>query len=98
MKLDITKVHFPEMFQDSNGKTEPSLVAGFAGCSIAMLGIVLAGTIGLIVATSSHMKAAESKEILDFCKNMISECNQLFIFAAGMLVAHRLSKDKNITV
>ncbi|MBC7486108.1 MAG: hypothetical protein H7282_05100 [Cytophagaceae bacterium] len=94
--LDIKKFTFPELFNDSNGKTDPALVAGFLGCLIAMGGIILAGSIGLLVA-NSEMKTTESAPILDFCKNLVSECNQLFIFAAGILVAHRLSKDKSVT-
>ena len=93
MKIDISKFKLPELFNDSNGKTDASLVAGFMGCCVAMFGIVLSGTIGLIVVNSSLL-ATETTPIIEFCKELVRECNQLFIFAAGILVAHRLTKSK----
>lgn len=93
MSLDISKFKFIELFNDSKGKTDASLVAGFMGCCVAMFGIVLSGTMGLIVV-NSDLLASETTPIIDFCKDLVSACNQLFIFAAGILVAHRLSKDK----
>lgn len=93
---NINKFNVKELFNDSNGKTDASLVAGFLGCLVAMGGIMIAGTIGLIVV-NSDLKTSESAPILDFCKDLVSSCNQLFIFAAGILVAQRLSKDKSLT-
>ena len=94
MNLDISKFKLPEVFNDSNGKTDPSLVAGFLGCITALLGFILAGSCIVIMLV---MKIEKDVNVINFLQGITNQCIALFTLGGGMLGIHRLSKDKKIT-
>lgn len=94
MKLDISKFKFPELFNDSNGKTDASLVIGFLGCIVSLLGFILAGSSMLFMII---WKIEKDVNVINFLQMMVMQCIALFTLAGGMLGIHRLSKDKTVT-
>ncbi len=93
MKLDIQKFKFPEIFNDSKGKTSPTLTAGFVACMVALGGIVSSGNAVLFMVA---FKIERDPNTLGFLQMLLMQCIVLFGLGASMLGVHRLSKDKPI--
>jgi hypothetical protein len=91
MKLDIKKIHLPELFNDSQGKTSPTLTAGFLACVVALGGIVVSGNTVLAMVV---FKIERDPQTLNFLQNLLMQCIALFTLGGSMLGIHRLSKDK----
>jgi len=93
MKLDIQKFHLPELFNDSQGKTSPSLTAGFLACLVALGGIFMSGNTVLFMVV---FKIEKDPNIIGFLQSLLTQCIALFGLGASMISIHRLSKDKII--
>jgi hypothetical protein len=93
MKLDIQKFKLPELFNDSNGKTSPTLTAGFIACMVSLGGIMTSGNIVLIMVL---FKIERDPQTIGFLQNLLMQMIALFGLGGSMLGIHRLSKDKPI--
>lgn len=93
MKLDIQKFKLPEIFNDSKGKTSPTLTAGFIACMVALGGIVTSGNVVLAMVA---FNIERDPTTIGFLQMLLMQCIALFTLGASMLGIHRLSKDKPV--
>jgi hypothetical protein len=95
MKIpDMSKFHFPEIFNDSKGKTSPSLVCGVFTCVTALCGIICAGnTIVLMVV----FKYEKDPNVIMFLQTLVLQCVVVLGIGVSLLGINRLSKDKPLT-
>lgn len=93
MKIDIQKFHLPELFNDSQGKTSPTLTAGFLACIVALGGILVSGNAVLVMVV---LKIERDVQTIGFLQMLLMQCIALFTLGASMLGIHRLSKDKKV--
>lgn len=94
MPLNIDKFQLPQLFNDSKGRTSPTLTAGFLGCMVALGGIIVPGN--LIVAMVVF-KFEKDPNVINFLQMIVMQSIGLFTLGGTMLGVHRLSKDKPVT-
>ncbi len=90
-KMDQFKV--VEMFNDSQGKTSPSLVVGV--CS-AFVSLGAFASSGLIIQVMILFKIEQSSEIIGFFSMLTNQSIVLFGMAVTLIGVHRMTKDKAI--
>lgn len=89
--VDINKFNFPQMFNNSKGKTSPMLVLGFYG------GVVSVSVFLLCAMATFFMVIFEAKtDVTQLLTNITMQAVGLFTVAGGMLVSRRFTKDKEI--
>lgn len=93
MKLDIQKFKLTELFNDSKGKTSPTLTIGFIACLVALGGIITSGNAVLFMLV---FKIERDTNTIGFLQTLLMQCIALFTLGASMLSIHRLSKDKPV--
>ncbi len=94
MRPQINKFQWPEMFNDSQGKTCAILVIGFIGALIGGLGVLVAANTVLILCVLH--KEGIDPNVISFLSMMVIQCIGLYALGMGALGADRISKDKVI--
>lgn len=86
MKVDLHKFNWPEMFNDSKGRTSPGKVLGFFGGIVSIITFLIAG---LAIIT----KYGEGSNI----EHVLMYSVALFYAAAALLGIRRFTKDKDLS-
>lgn len=86
---DITKFTFPELFNDSKGRTSPGKVVGFIACIVAIL-----------VFGIASLEAVFTRNINDQTNIILTTITMqsvaLYTAGATLLGIRRFTKDKDV--
>ncbi len=82
-----------ELFNNSQGKTSPSLVVGV--CS-AFMALGAFGSSGLIIQIMILFRIEQSSEIIGFFGMLVNQSIVLFGMGITLIGVHRMTKDKAI--
>ena len=89
MVPDITKFTFPELFNDSKGRTSPGKVVGFIACIVAIL-----------VFGIASLEAVFTRNINDQTNIILTTITMqsvaLYTAGATLLGIRRFTKDKDV--
>ncbi len=91
-KLNINQFHFKQMFNDSKGKTSMSLFLSFLIVCTGLNGIIIAGTTVVYMVIFGK----ENTEAVTFMNMLVIQCIGLVTTGVALVMATRLSKDKEI--
>jgi hypothetical protein len=93
MPLNIDKFSVRQLFNDSKGKTSPTLTAGFVACMVALGGFLAAGNLIIVMVI---FKFEKDPNVINFLNMIVMQSIGLFTLGGTMLGVHRLSKDKQV--
>ncbi len=93
LPVNIGKFSFPELFNDSQGKTQAILVCGFCGFFSGLLGVGMCWTTPPIM---EFMIGPCSKDFLEFMDNAGDRCFQIASICFTGLTLNIFSKDKTV--
>ncbi len=94
MPLNIDKFQLPQLFNDSKGRTSPTLTAGFIACMVSLGGFLMSGNLIIVMVV---FKFEKDPNVINFLQMIVMQSIGLFTLGGTMLGVHRLSKDKEIT-
>lgn len=95
MGLHINKFNFGQLFNDSNGKTDPSRFAGVIIVVVACGGFMSAGIAMIIMLV---FKLESKPEIISFFEMLVLQSIAFGTIGAGLLGLHRFTKDEAIKI
>jgi hypothetical protein len=91
---DISKFTFPEMFNDSQGKTQGVLVCGIVGFFIFAFGVMMCITIPAIMVL---LHIEKDPVIIAFFSSSKDTCSNIAMVCFAGVTAHVFSKSKTVS-